>query len=195
MLHKYFLCFLFIIFYKLILSFILDLQAHIGISGAHKIKQLIGILADEGLDVMAGDVVPLDAIVVEVVQNGKAALVIALGSLAVIRLRLVVAARVRPVAGVALRCGSNLAARAGPEPAVLIGRLQIGPIAASEIALSARCPDVTHIATRDALLHKVILLGRLQRDGIHAVPPANVARIQPVHLQAACRRMLPAEEV
>jgi len=42
---------------------------------------------------MAGHVVPLDAIVVEVVQDGQAALVVALRGFPIIGLRLLVSAR------------------------------------------------------------------------------------------------------
>lgn len=144
---------------------------------------------------MAGDIVPLDAIVVEVIQNGEAALIVALRRLTIIGLWLIVAAGLRPIASVALRGGSDLATRSRPEPAVLIWRLQIRPVAAGEVALATRCPYVAHIAACDALLHEIILLRRLQRHGVHAVATANVTRIQPVHLEAARRRMLPAEEV
>jgi len=144
---------------------------------------------------VAGHVVPLDAIVVEVVQDGQAALVVALGGLPIVGLWLLVSTRCRPVAGVPLRGGSNLGPRSRPEPTVLIGGLQIGPVAAGEVALPARGPDVSHIAPGDPLLHKVILLRRLQRNGVHAVPTADVPRIQPIHLQTASGSMLPAEEV
>lgn len=200
MLHKYFLC-----------SFVLQLpsccshlshrisyyklQTDIGIPRAHKVQQFIGVLADEGLDVMAGDVVPLDAIVIEVIQNGEATLVIALRRLAIIGLGLIVATGLRPIASVALRGGSNFATRSRPEPTVLVWWLQIGPVAASKVALATRGPNVAHIAAGNALLHEIILLWRLQRHGVHAVATANVACIQPVHLEAARRRMLPAEEV
>lgn len=38
-------------------------------------------------------------------------------------------------------------------------------------------------------------LRSFKRDGVHAVPPANVAGVEPVHLQVARGRVLPAEEV
>lgn len=69
-----------------------------------------------------------------------------------------VAAGVGPVAGVALRGRPDLGARAGPEPAVLVGGLQVGSVAASEVTLAARCPDEAHVAARDPLLHELVLL-------------------------------------
>lgn len=144
---------------------------------------------------MAGDVVPLLSVVVEVVQDGQAGLVVSLGRLAVVRLRLSVSAGVAPVAVVSLAGRADLRAGSGPEPSVLVGRLQIGSVAAREIALPARGPDVADVAATDPLLHELVLLGRLQGHGVHAVTTANVSRVQPVDLQAAGRRVLPREEV
>lgn len=48
------------------------------VSGRDKIEELLAVLAYEGLHVMARHVVPLDAVVVEVVQDGQAGLVITL---------------------------------------------------------------------------------------------------------------------
>lgn len=38
-------------------------------------------------------------------------------------------------------------------------------------------------------------LRRLQRHGVHAVSSADVPGVEPVHLEVACRGVLPAEEV
>lgn len=86
---------------------------------------------------MTGHVVPLDAIVVEVVQDREAGLVVALGGLAVVRLRLIVASGMRPIAGVSLRGGPNLRPGARPEPAVFVRWLQIWTIASCEVALAS----------------------------------------------------------
>ena len=50
------------------------LEGDLRVAGADKVEQLLAVLADEGLLVVASDVVPLDAIVVEVVQDGQARL-------------------------------------------------------------------------------------------------------------------------
>lgn len=100
-----------------------------------------------------------------------------------------------PVAGVPLGGGADLDAGATPEPAVDIGGLQVGTVAAGKVALAAGGPDVTHVTPGNALLHELVLLGGLQGHGVHAVSPADVARVQPVHLQVAGRPVLPAEEV
>lgn len=118
-----------------------------------------------------------------------------LSRLTVVRLLLAVSAGVAPVASVALRGRSNLDARAGPEPAVLVRGLQIRTIASGKVTLAPRRPDVANVTTGDALLDELVLLGRLHRDGIHAVSSADVTGIEPVNLQAAGRRVFPAEEV
>lgn len=48
------------------------------VSGRDEVEELVAVLAHEGLHVVAGHVVPLDAVVVEVVQDGQAGLVVTL---------------------------------------------------------------------------------------------------------------------
>ena len=50
------------------------LERDLWVAGADKVEQLLAVLANEGLLVVASDVVPLDAIIVEVVQDGQARL-------------------------------------------------------------------------------------------------------------------------
>ena len=50
------------------------LEWDLRVAGADKVEQLLAVLADEGLLMVASDVVPLDAIIVEVVQDGQARL-------------------------------------------------------------------------------------------------------------------------
>lgn len=54
------------------------LERDFGVAGADKVEQLLAVLADEGFLVAASDVVPLDAIVVKVVQDGQARLTLLL---------------------------------------------------------------------------------------------------------------------
>jgi len=54
------------------------LQTDSWISRRDKVEELVTVLAHEGLHVMAGNIVPLDAVVVEIVQNGQARFVVAL---------------------------------------------------------------------------------------------------------------------
>lgn len=144
---------------------------------------------------MAGDVVPLEAVVVEVVQDRQTRLVVALSRLAIVRLRLSVSSGVAPVTVVALTGRADLGATSGPEPSVLVRGLQVGTVAARKVALPAGGPDVTDVSAGDALLDELVLLRRLEGHGVHAVPAADVPRVQPVDLQAARRRVFPREEV
>lgn len=187
------------------------LQADAWVARADEVQQLVGVLADEGLDVMAGDVVPLDTVVVEVVQDREARLVVPLGGLAVVWLRLSVSAGGAPVAGVALRGRADLRSRSRPEPSVLVRRLQVRAFAAGEVALASRGPDVADASARYSLLDELIFLHRqpikakqlyngavraiarcnylrgFQRYCVHAMSAANVSGIQPVDFERACR--------
>lgn len=53
-------------------------QAQAGVAGAYEVEQLVAVLAHERLDVVARHVVPLDAVVIEVVQDRQARLVVTL---------------------------------------------------------------------------------------------------------------------
>lgn len=89
--------------------------------GADVVEQLLGVLAHPRLLVMAGHVVPDDAVLVEVVEDADAALLPgALAGLAVVGLRSPGTPRGRPV-GVAVLLfvgGPDLLVGAGPEPPV-----------------------------------------------------------------------------
>lgn len=92
---------------------------------------------------MASDIVPVNAIVVEVVQHGQTVLVgAALLQLTVIGLRFADAAASRPVVLVAIVGRRELLQLGGPEPAVDGDRLQIWAVAALEVADAAAGPDV-----------------------------------------------------
>lgn len=113
------------------------LQTDAGVSGSHKVEQFIAVFTHEGLQMMTGDVVPFDAVLIEVVQNGQTGLVVTLGSFSVVGLRLSEATSSAPVTGISLGGGSNLSARSGPEPAVNVSGLQVWPVAAIEVTLAA----------------------------------------------------------
>lgn len=76
----------------------------------------------------------------------------------VVGLGLAVAAGVGPVTGVALHGGPNLGAGARPKPAVHVGGLQVGPVAACEVAFTPRRPDVPDIGAGYLLLHELVFL-------------------------------------
>jgi len=54
------------------------LQTDSWISRRDEVEELVAVLAHEGLHVMAGHVVPLDAVVVEIVQDGQTGFVVTL---------------------------------------------------------------------------------------------------------------------
>ena len=57
------------------------LEGDLWVAGADKVEQLLAVFADERFLVAASDVVPLDAIVVEVVQDGQARLTLLFGKI------------------------------------------------------------------------------------------------------------------
>lgn len=119
------------------------LNSNIWIRVAHVLQQRIVLLADERLAMMARNVVPVNAIVVEVVQHGQAVLVgTALLQFAIVWLRLANAAICRPIVLVAIVGGRKFLQFSGPEPAVDGNRLQIGTIAALEVTNAAGGPNV-----------------------------------------------------
>lgn len=92
----------------------------------------------------------------------------------VIRLRLSESSGVTPVSRVPLRGRTDFGSGSGPEPAVDVLGLEIRSVATGEVALPARGPDVPDVAPGYPLLDELVLLGRLQGDGVHAVSPADV---------------------
>lgn len=109
------------------------------VAGADKVEELLAVLTDEGFLVVAGHIVPLDTVVVEVVEDGEARLTLVI--FAVVWLRAAVTAGVGPVTQSALIGGRDLGLGTGPEPAVDDGWLQVGAAAPVEIAFAAASPD------------------------------------------------------
>ena len=159
----------------------------------HILQELVGVLAHEGLGVVASDVVPLDPVVVDVIEDAHARLHAAVDvELRVVRLRHVVGHELGLVAGEGPGLvapagrrgvgGRHLDAGPGPEPPVHGGRLQILAVAALEVAEPARGPDVGEVVVLDELLDELVLGGGLEADEVHAVLPADVPAVQPVNL-------------
>ena len=124
-----------------------NLQLDAGVGGGDVLEQGGRVLADDRLGVVAADVVPLEPVLVHVVEHAEARLRRLVDvELGVVRLRLLeVAGRaprlVRP-AGRRAVGGRELDARAGPEPAVDDERLQVVAVAALEVAQAPARPDV-----------------------------------------------------
>lgn len=95
---------------------------------------------------MAGHVVPVDAVIVELVQQGQAVFGCAvLLEFTVIGLGETNSASGRPVALRTLCGRGQLLQRGCPEPTVNIGGLQIGTLTALEVAQATAGPDVFHL--------------------------------------------------
>lgn len=95
------------------------------------------------------DVMPVNAIVVEVVEDGQAVLVgAALLEFAVVGLRNADAAILRPIVLATIGGGCQLLQLSGPEPSVDRDRLQVGAIASLEVTESAAGPDVLLLQNR-----------------------------------------------
>lgn len=127
------------------------LQPDAAVRGRDVVEQLLGVLADDGLLVVAGDVVPRDAVVVDVVEDRQAGLArlvdVELGVVG-LALLLVSGGRPRvvvPAVGRLVR-GRHLLAVRRPEPAVDVLRFEVlAVLAAFEVAQSSRRPDVWDI--------------------------------------------------
>ena len=142
---------------------------------------------------VAGDVVPLDAIVVDVVQQAHARLHAAVDvELGVVRLRYVFSLELGLVAGEGPGLvapagwggvgGGHLHSGPGPKPAVDVCWLQVIPVAALEVAEPARCPDIGQVVLLEKLSDHLLLGGSLQAHQVHAVFTADVTAVKPVNL-------------
>lgn len=127
------------------------LEADAAVGAGNIVQQLLGVLADERLLVVARDVVPGDAVVVDVVQDGHAGLVGAVDvELGVVRLSDLLVAGLGPrVEGPAIRRlvrRRHLLAIRRPEPAVQgLGLEVTSVLAALEVAETPGRPDVRHV--------------------------------------------------
>lgn len=142
---------------------------------------------------VASNIVPLDAIVVEVVQNGQARL--ALIIFAVVGLWATITTSAGPVTKSALVGGWDLGFGARPEPSIDDSWLKISAVASIEVAFATASPDVLDAIASQLLLDEFVLLQGLEADGVHAVATAYVTGIEPVDFQGRGGRMQPAEEV
>jgi len=169
------------------------LEGHFRVARADKVEQLLAVLADEGFLVVASNIVPLDAIVVEVVQDGQAWL--ALIVFAVVGLWAAITTSVGPVTESTLIGRWDLSFGARPEPPVDDGWLQISAVASVKVAFATASPDELDTIASQLLLDEFVLLQSLETDGVHAVTTANVTGIEPVDFQRSGGRVKPAEEV
>jgi len=159
------------------------------------------ILTDDGFLVVTGNIVPLDAVSIEVVQDGQAGLRLPalLDLLPVVRLGpgWVEAPCGRPVVeGGPAVCGREPGLVGRPEPAVDVLGEEVGSVAAVKVTQTARGPEVRHVGV-DKALDPLVFLSGLEGDEVHAPLPAVVPGVEPVPLGVPHPRVrvLPAEPV
>jgi len=165
---------------------------------ARVLQEFVGVFANPGLDMMASNVMPLDAIVVEVVEDSNAGLVGAvLRELPVVGLGGGSTTGVGPVSPPSGRGVGGWDACVGtrPEPAVHNMRHQIGSVTPIEVTLPAARPDVANVAKVHLLVDEVCFLLGLQAHQILTVLSADVAGVEPVALVALGGLVDPGEEV
>lgn len=178
------------------------LQANTRIRGRHIVEQLLGILADERLLVVAGHIMPGNAIIVHIIQHRQARFARLIDVvLGVVWLRHLLVSGlapriVTPALWQAIRRLDLFTCRR-PEPTEDVLRLQIGAaLAALKIAQPSGRPDVRHIVRLDQTEDQVVLLLCFESDQIHAVFAAQVTRIQPVDLATGqCRHVTAKEQI
>lgn len=131
-----------------------ELESDSSVGGCHVVEQLVAVLANEGLLVVAGHIVPGDAVAVHIVKYSEAGLgrsvdvelcVVGLADLLVPGLAPGIEAKT--VGNLVRR--SHLLAGGRPEPAVDVLGLQIATILTSlEVTEATACPDVRDIACK-----------------------------------------------
>jgi len=159
------------------------LEANTAVGAGHVVEQLLRVLADERFLMVARDVVPGDAVVVYVVEDGQAGLVGAVDViLGIVRLLDLLVAGLRPrieaPAVGRLVGGCHLLAIRRPEPTVQRFGLEVTSVLTTlEVAETSRRPDVRNIVLLDEPEDHIVLFLSFYRNEIHAVLPANVSSV------------------
>jgi len=162
--------------------------------------------------------VPLDAVLVLVVEDGETGLVVKLlqalyrdadvvlsldgtllDPLVIVGLRLTVLSGGAPE-GVGVRhvgSGDPGVAGPGPEPPVGVDGLQVSSVAALvlEIALASAGPDAGNVIFSHDLLEHFVLARRLEGDEVHAPVPTEVTPVEPVPVLKLVPGFPPRKEV
>lgn len=147
------------------------------------VQQLLALLTDDGLLVSALDIVPLDPIIVNIVEDADAGLLLAsLLLFPVVWLRLTSPSRLAPLTVAALPGSRDPLTCGRPVPTVLYGRLEVLTVAAFEVTFPSTSPDIVKILIVNQVLHPPGLGRCLDGDGVHAELPAVVPGALPVPL-------------
>lgn len=111
---------------------------------------------------MASNVVPVDSILVEVVQDSQAVLRgTTLDEFSVVRLGLVDSAGVSPIVLGAVGGRGKFLEFSSPEPTINVERLQVGALITSlEVTDTTTGPDVLHFVINKLLLDVLVLNSR-----------------------------------
>ena len=133
-------------------------------NGLDVFKQLVGVLADEGLGVVAGDIMPLHTVIINIIKKTIASLsgtidvklcIVRLGHILAFKLCLVTCEGPGLVApawwsGVGW---SHLHSRPRPEPSIHICRLEVFPVTSLEVAQATRGPNIGKVVCKDKTLN------------------------------------------
>lgn len=174
----------FFTYFKIVL---LLLEFETGIGSGNVLEKRWRVFADDGLCVVAANVVPLDAILVDVVEDAKAGLGCLVDfKLGVVWLRFLKVTSGAPglisPAGRFLIGASEFDTRARPEPAIDNERLKIFSVASLEVAQTTARPNVRQFLLFENAEDHVVLFDSLNANGVHAVLTAQVASVEPIAL-------------
>jgi len=150
-----------------------------------KSEEFLRVFTNPGLYVVAGNIVPHNTVIVEVVEDGNAGLISAsLAELTVVGLGRSTTTSARPVTSPSLGAvgGCNSGRGSRPEPSVDKGRLKIRTVTAIEVALATRGPDVFDIALCNLTVYKLCFILGLETHQILTMFSADVSCVQPVPL-------------
>jgi len=176
-----------------VISYILwDLSLWVGMTS--KSKKFLGVFTDPGFDVVAGNIMPHNTVIVEVVEDGNAGLISAgLAEFTVVGLGSSAATSARPSTSPSLGAvgGWDSCRGTGPEPSVDNGRLKIGTVTAIKVALATRGPDVLDISLLDLAVDELGLILGLETYQILTMLSADVPCIKPVPLMRCSWSVLP----
>jgi len=150
-----------------------------------ELEVALDVLADDGLLVVAGNVVPLDTVSVEVVQDCherlRLASLLVLFPVVWLSARGLVSSGTGPIVESIAVCGRETGLVGGPEPPVDVLGEEVGPVAPVEVTEATGGPEVGHVLVDEPLDPVVLRLG-LEGDEVHAPLAAVVTRVEPIPL-------------
>jgi len=166
-----------------ITNILFDISLRVGMTSES--EELLGIFTHPGFDVVTGNIVPHNTVIVEVVKDGNAGLISAsLAELTVVGLGSSTTTIARPVSVPSLAAigGWDSGRGTRPEPSVDNGRLEIRTVTSIEVAFATRGPDVFDIAFLNLALDELGLFLGLETYQILAMFSADVPCIKPISL-------------